>query len=231
MVARGDLGVEVPFEQLPQAQKRIVKVARKYKKICIVATEMLESMKHNPRPTRAEVTDVSNAVYNGTDAVMLSGETTTGEYVVETVDAMARICEFAESTIEYKNIFADKKLNTPTDAIIKAVAEAANSLDAKLIVIPTVSGKSAKLISNLEPSCPILALVGDDNTANQLALNFGVYAVKANIVNTMDELVDLSIEEAKKFMNLESGDNIIITGGLVAGKIGFTNLMKIETIK
>lgn len=231
MVARGDLGVEVPFEDLPICQKKIVKTCRAHKKICIVATEMLESMKHNPRPTRAEVTDVANAVYNGTDAVMLSGETTTGEYVVETVAAMAKICEHIEGSIEYKNIFADKKVETATDAIMKSVAEAANSLGAKLIVVPSVSGKSARLISNLEPSCPILALVGDEETANLLALNYGVYAKVCDIKNDMDELVDLSVEEAKKFMDLKSGDNVIVTGGLVAGKIGFTNLMKIETIK
>ena len=230
MVARGDLGVEIPFEDLPLCQKRIVKVARKYRKICIVATEMLESMKHNPRPTRAEVTDISNAVYNGTDAVMLSGETTTGEYPVETVEAMARICEHIESSIDYKNIFADDKVNTPTDAIIKSVAEAANSLGAKLIVVPTISGTSAKLISNLEPSCPILALVKNESVANQLALNYGIYAKVADIVFDMDELVNLAIKEAKSFVNLQKGDNIIVTGGLVAGKIGFTNLMKIETI-
>ena len=230
MVARGDLGVEVPFEDLPICQKRIVKTGRKYKKMVIVATEMLESMKHNPRPTRAEVTDISYAVYNGTDAVMLSGETTTGDYVVETVDAMAKIAEHIEESIVYKNIFADKQVETPTDAIIKAVAEAANSLKTKLIVIPTISGSSARLISNLEPSCPILALVKDEETANQLALNYGVYAKVVDTQKDMDSLVELSIKEAKEFMDLKTGDNIIVTGGLVAGKIGFTNLMKIETI-
>lgn len=230
MVARGDLGVEVPFEELPICQKKIVKAGRKHKKIVIVATEMLESMKHNPRPTRAEVTDISYAVYNGTDAVMLSGETTTGDYVVETVDAMARIAENIENSIVYKNIFAEQKVQTPTDAIMKSVAEAANSLNAKLIVVPTITGKSARLISNLEPSCPILALVKDEATANQLALNYGVYAKVVDTKKDMDELVNLSIEEAKEFMNLQQGDNIIVTGGLVAGKIGFTNLMKIETI-
>lgn len=230
MVARGDLGVEVPMEELPIAQKKIVKMARKYKKICIVATEMLESMKHNPRPTRAEVTDIANAVYNGTDAVMLSGETTTGEYPVETVRSMASICEHIESSITYSNIFADKKVENATDAIVKSVAEAANSLDAKLIVVPTISGTSARLISNLEPSCPILALVGSEEVANQLSLNYGIYAKVVNIVSDMDELVALAINEAREFTKLENGDNIIVTGGLVAGKIGFTNLMKIETI-
>ena len=231
MVARGDLGVEVPFEQLPIYQKRIVKTCRRLKKMCIVATEMLESMKHNSRPTRAEVTDVTNAVYNGTDAVMLSGETTTGEFVVETVEAMSRICEYTEKSIDYKNIFAEEKVETPTDAIIKSVATAANSLDVKLIVVPTISGTSAKLISNLEPKCPILALVSDDNIANKLTLNYGVYTKVVDIVNDIDELVDMSIKEAKEFVKLEQGDNIIVTGGLVDGKIGFTNLMKIETIK
>ena len=230
MVARGDLGVEVPMYLLPICQKKIVKACRAHKKMCIVATEMLESMKHNPRPTRAEVTDVANAVYNGTDAVMLSGETTTGDYVCETVKAMADICENIEASIEYNNVFADKTVDNARDAIVKSVATAANSLDAKLIVVPTVSGTSARLISNLEPKCPILALVGSEDAANKLAVNYGVYAKVVPMVKEMDELIDLSIKEAKEFMNLNEGDNIIITGGLVAGKIGFTNLMKIETI-
>ena len=232
MVARGDLGVEVPMEDLPICQKRIVSTCRKNKKICIVATEMLESMKHNPRPTRAEVTDVANAVYNGTDAVMLSGETTTGEYPVETVAHMASICEHIESSISYHNIFADKTVDSPTDAIIKAVAEAANSLDAKLIVVPTISGTSARLISNLEPSCPILALVTDSKIANMLALNYGVYSKVVNYFDDMDEIFIRSLEEAKKFIDLKEGDNIIITGGFGAkdGNTVPTNLMKIETI-
>ena len=230
MVARGDLGVEVPMSDLPICQKKIVKLCRQYKKMCIVATEMLESMKHNPRPTRAEVTDVANAVYNGTDAVMLSGETTTGEYVVETVKSMADICEHIEESIDYKNIFAEKKVENATDAVIKSVATAANSLDAKLIVVPTISGTSARLISNLEPKCPILALVGNDDVANKLSLNYGVYCKVIDVANDLDELMDICINEAKEFIQLNEGDNIVITGGLVAGKIGFTNLMKIETI-
>jgi len=230
MVARGDLGVEVPMYLLPICQKRIVKACRQNRKMCIVATEMLESMKHNPRPTRAEVTDVANAVYNGTDAVMLSGETTTGEYPVETVRHMAEICEHIEESIDYKNIFADKKVDNAKDAIVKSVATAANSLDAKLIVVPTVTGTSARLISNLEPKCPILALVGSEDAANKLAVNYGVYAKVVPMVKDMDELMELCVKEAKEFTNLSEGDNIVITGGLVAGKIGFTNLMKIETI-
>lgn len=231
MVARGDLGVEVPMADLPICQKRIVKTCRANKKMCIVATEMLESMKHNPRPTRAEVTDVANAVYNGTDAVMLSGETTTGEFPVETVRHMAEICEHIESSIDYKNIFADKKVENAKEAIVKAIATAANSLDAKLIVVPTVTGTSARLISNLEPKCPILALVGSEDAANKLAINYGVYTKVVPTMNDLDELIDLCIKEAKEFTELNSGDNIVVTGGLVDGKIGFTNLMKIETIR
>ena len=234
MVARGDLGVEVPMEDLPICQKKIVKVARKYKKICIVATEMLESMKHNPRPTRAEVTDISYAVYNGTDAVMLSGETTTGEYPVETVKAMANVCEHIEESINYKNIFAETEVNNPTDAVVKAVAEAANSLDAKLIVVPTLSGVSARLISNLEPICPVLALVSDEKIANQLALNYGVYTKVVKFYENIDVIIEESIKEAKNFVSLESGDHVIITGGFKphnTDKVAVnTNFMKIEII-
>ena len=231
MVARGDLGVEVPMSDLPICQKRIVKTCRANKKMCIVATEMLESMKHNPRPTRAEVTDVANAVYNGTDAVMLSGETTTGEFPVETVRHMAEICEHIENSIDYKNIFADKKVENAKEAIVKSVATAANSLDAKLIVVPTVTGTSARLISNLEPKCPILALVGSEDAANKLAVNYGVYAKVVPTMSDLDDLIALCIKEAKEFTEFNSGDNMVITGGLVDGKIGFTNLMKIETVK
>lgn len=234
MVARGDLGVEVPMADLPICQKRIVKVARKYNKICIVATEMLESMKHNPRPTRAEVTDVANAVYNGTDAIMLSGETTTGEYPIETVRNMAEIAVHIEESIVYKNIFASDEVTTPTDAIIKSVAEAANSLNAKLIVVPTISGTSARLISNLEPICPILALVRDENMAASLALNYGVKTKIIDELNDIDEIFTTSVEEAKKLMELNEGDHIIITGGFRAKEMNNTpiptNLMKIHTI-
>ena len=233
MVARGDLGVEVPMADLPIYQKRIVKLCRKYKKLCIVATEMLESMKSNPRPTRAEVTDVANAVYNGTDAVMLSGETTVGKYPVETVRYMADICENIEESIDYKNIFAQKNVESATDSIVKSVAESANSLSAKLIVVPTISGSSARLISNLEPSCPILALVTDEKVGNSLSLNYGVYTRKVDYWNNMNEIFDESLEESKKFTELNKGDSIIITGGFNnknSKEFVPTNLMKIETI-
>ena len=191
-------------------------------------------MKHNPRPTRAEVTDVANAVYNGTDAIMLSGETTTGEFPVETVAAMADIAKNIEESIIYKNIFASQEVDTPTDAIIKSVAEAANSLNAKLIVVPTITGVSARLISNLEPKCPILALVRDEETAASLALNYGVKTKVINYLNNIDEIFANALEEAKKLMDFNEGDHIIITGGFKSNETGNapipTNLMKIHTI-
>ena len=143
---------------------------------------------------------------------------------------MAEICEHIENSIDYKNIFADKTVENAKEAIVKSVATAANSLNAKLIVVPTVTGGSARLISNLEPTCPILALVGSEDAANKLAVNYGVYAKVVPTMNDLDELLDLCVKEAKEFTELNTGDNIVITGGLVAGKIGFTNLMKIETI-
>lgn len=234
MVARGDLGVEVPMEDLPICQKKIAGVCRKYGKICIVATEMLESMKKNPRPTRAEVTDIANAVYIGADAVMLSGETTTGNYPVEAVTHMANICEHIEDNHDYYNIYAKEKAINPTDAIAKSVSAMANDLKAKLIVIPTLTGYSAKLVSNFEPSCPILALTTDESVANSLTLNYGVFAKIVRKYNNTDEILSEAKLEAEKFMPLEKNDIVIITGGFHNEKdnteIVKTNLMKIEVI-
>ncbi len=234
MVARGDLGVEVSMYELPIYQKMIATTCRNHNIICIVATEMLESMKHNPRPTRAEVTDIANAVYNGADAVMLSGETTTGEYPVEAVKCMAEVCEHIEKSITYKNIFSKQISLTPTDAVVKGIVEASNSINAKLIVVPTFSGLSAQLVSNLEPNAPILALVSSKEVAYSLQANYGVYTKVVGYYNTMDEMFLNAVEEAKSFIKLESGDNIIITGGFKANNPNSdsvaTNLMKIETI-
>lgn len=234
MVARGDLGVEVSMYELPIYQKMIAATCRNHNIICIVATEMLESMKHNPRPTRAEVTDIANAVYNGTDAVMLSGETTTGKYPVEAVRCMAEVCEHIEKSITYKNIFAKSLSQTPTDAVVKGIVEAANSINAKLIVVPTFSGLSAKLISNLEPNAPILALVSNKDVAYSLQANYGISTKVVGYYSTMDEMFAKALAEAKEFMSLKSGDNIIITGGFKANNPNSdsvpTNLMKIETI-
>lgn len=231
MVARGDLGVEVPMEDLPVYQKRIVSACRKHNKVCIVATEMLESMKHNSRPTRAEVTDIANAVYNGADAVMLSGETTTGEYPVEAVAYMAKICEHIESSHEYNNIYAKPKASTIAESMCYNVAASANELNAKVIIVPTKSGLSARLISNLEPICPILVLTYNEQTARCLALNYGVYTLCINEVKTLDEIMELSREVAIDWLGLKQGDIIVTTGGFHAiPNNGETNLMKIDAI-
>ena len=230
MVARGDLGVEVPMEQLPVIQKRIVKECRKYGKICIVATEMLESMKKNARPTRAEVSDVANAVLDGTDAVMLSGETTTGKYPAETVGYMANICESTENFYEFNQEVELGRIDT-TEAIAKCVISSASMLNAKAIVASTVSGYSAKKISNLKPHATILATCTTEEVARSLALNWGVYPIIVPVYETTDEIVGTAKREAIKFFDLKENDVIVITGGFnIQGKEKTTNFLKIEKI-
>lgn len=230
MVARGDLGVEAPMEQLPILQQQIIKECRKQGKFCIVATEMLESMKKNSRPTRAEVSDVFNAVKNGADAVMLSGETTTGNYPIETVGYMAKICETAESNLEY-NINIEHVSKTIEGAIATNVVETAHLLDSKLIVAATMSGKTARIISNLRPSCPILATCTTENVARSLMLNWGVYPVLTNPYVSTDEIVNDGKSKALEFINMNSNDIILITGGFPNNtEVKSTNFMKIEKI-
>ena len=230
MVARGDLGVEAPMELLPILQQQIIKECRKQGKFCIVATEMLESMKKNSRPTRAEVSDVFNAVKNGADAVMLSGETTMGNYPIETVGYMAKICETAESNLEY-NINIEHVSKTIEGAIATNVVETAHLLDAKLIVAATMSGKTARVISNLRPSCPILATCTTDSVARSLMLNWGVYPVLTNPYSSTDEIVNDGKSKALDFVEMNSSDIILITGGFPNNtEVKSTNFMKIEKI-
>lgn len=227
MVARGDLGVEVSMQQVPFIQKSIIDECRKKGKIAIVATEMLESMTNNPRPTRAEITDVANSVLNNTDAVMLSGETTIGKYPVETVEIMANICESAEEHLNYDVDF--KKINKNIkNAIASSVVETANIIDAKLIVATTMTGKTARVISNLRSKCPILASVTTEKVARSLSLSFGVYPKITKLYETTDEIVNDAIKSAKKFVRLKKEDYVIITGAMP--KNSPTNFMKIEKI-
>ena len=213
MVARGDLGVEVPLQRLPIYQKTIIKRCREYGKICIVATEMLESMKKNVRPTRAEVSDIANAVLDGTDAVMLSGETTTGAHPIEVVKYMAEICENAESYYEYSNSFNSVREIDITETIAKSVVDSSSLLDVKAIVAATMSGYSARKISNLKPNSIILATCPTPSVARSLALNWGVYTKVVNVYDSTDEIVADAKVKAKEFLNLKDGDIIIITGG------------------
>lgn len=234
MVARGDLGVEVPIQKLPIIQKNMIKKCREKEKFVIVATEMLASMYTNPRPTRAEVSDISNAVLDGTDAVMLSGESTIGKHPIESVKYMADICNETEKYSEYTN---EMKLNYSkskdiTEAIASAVLTSVYSLEVKAIVVPTTGGHSAMVMSNLRPNSIILAICPNEKIARKLALNYGVYPKILNINdNDMDDVVHQCKKEAKEFLALKEKDIVIITGGIHDDPyIKQTNFLKIEEI-
>ena len=231
MVARGDLGTEVPSEMVPIYQKQMINTCRRLGKISIVATEMLETMMDNIRPKRAETSDIANAVLDGTDAVMLSGETTVGKHPIETVAAMANICETTEKYASFDYAFDIESLDNITKSIASNVVLSNNALGAKLICAATISGRTARVISNLKPDAPILALCTDEKTGRRLALNWGVYAGTLPFLDTTDEVLTRSVEKAKEFMELNEGDLIVITGGFPNTETKrITNLMKIEEI-
>lgn len=230
MVARGDLGVEVPAPKLPYYQRYMVKKCRENGKIAIVATEMLESMKKNIRPTRAEISDVANAVMNGTDAVMLSGETTTGNFPVETVTHMADICKTTEQYFDYDKAIGESNESNVTNAICGGAVYAANSLNAKVIVSTSLSGASTRAVSNLLPKSFVLANVTSQDIANKLALNYAVYPKVVSHFDSTDKIVEKALEEAKEFMNLKTDDVVVITGGFPMENLKNVNFMKIEVI-
>lgn len=230
MVARGDLGVEVPMEQLPTIQKRLVNLANKYGKICIVATEMLASMEFSPRPTRAEVSDVANAILDGTDAIMLSGETASGDFPVETVSIMSKIA--LETEKNYKSSIVDyHDEDLPiTKVIASSVKNAADKLNCKNIVAATTSGYTAKVISKYRPNCIIIATSQNVDTVRSLSLNYGIYPVLVPQFDNTDDIVNNAVEVSKKFNSLQKNDKIIITGGFPNNNTKHTNFMKIENI-
>ncbi len=231
MVARGDLGTEIPSEVVPIEQKKMIKTCRRRNKICIVATEMLETMMENARPKRAETSDIANAVLDGTDAVMLSGETTVGKHPIETVEAMARICEVTEKYADYNYVEEMRFVANARDAIATAVVDTANRLNAKLITTATVHGRTARLISNFRPKAPILALTPSEKDGRRLMLNYGIYPVLMPLMNSTDEVLEHSVETAKEFTELSQGDIVVITGGFPnTDENRTTNLMKIEII-
>lgn len=231
MVARGDLGVEVPMKELPIIQKKIIEKCRKAGKFCIVATEMLASMYKNARPTRAEVTDIANAVLDGTDAVMLSGETTTGKYPIEAVRYMAEIVENTEKYLDYENIVKPEYEADITDTIARSVVDASNMLDVKVIVAATLSGLTAKKISNLRPKTIILAACPTEKVAHLLSLRFGVYTTLLPVYESTDDMVEEAINKTKNFMDLKENDLIVVTGGFPNNApIKSTNFLKIEKI-
>ena len=230
MVARGDLGVEVPMQQLPKFQKLMVQKCREKGKFVVVATEMLESMKKSARPTRAEVSDVANAVLDGTDAVMLSGETTVGKFPVEVVTYMANICEETESYYDYDCPFDSEREASITETIANSVFSATRVLDVKAIVATTECGDTARRISNLKPECITLAATQDEKVAQTLALNYGVYPIIVKNYDDTDKMIAEVKEKAIQALNLQKGDKIIITGGFPKCGKHLTNLMKIEEV-
>ncbi|MBE6485226.1 MAG: pyruvate kinase [Methanosphaera stadtmanae] len=230
MVARGDLGVEVSLEKLPMLQKNIIKKCREKGKFAIVATEMLASMYENPRPTRAEVSDVANAILDGTDCVMLSGETTVGKYPIESVVIMSRICEYVESTIDYTKHIAYKGTIGVSDTIAKLVVDAVEYSDIKAVVTPTLTGSSARKISNLRPNTTILACCPSNHIAEKVVLNFGVKTTITKIYENTDEMIENSRKIAQKEFNLNKEDLIVVTGGFPLGKAEETNDIRIVEI-
>ncbi len=230
MIARGDLGVEVPMEELPVLQKTIIQKCRENGKFAIVATEMLASMYTSPRPTRAEVSDIANAVIDGTDCVMLSGETTIGKYPVQAVKIMSRICEHVESTIDYTKHTAYKRKIGVSDTIAKLVVDAVEYDDIKLIVTTTMTGFTARKISNLRPNSMILACCPSSHIAEKVALNFGVRPIVTEIFDSTDEMVEYAKNVARKVFNLQTGDLIVVTGGFPLGQTRTTNYIRIVEV-
>ncbi len=232
MIGRGDLGVEIPFEELPYVQKYLVTECRLLGKRVITATEMLESMIHNPRPTRAEISDVANAVYDGTSAVMLSGETAAGKYPVESVKTMAKIAEETEKHIHYDKRFRSTEfhIKNTVDAISHATCGMAIDLQADGIVACTLTGITARMISRFRPPVDIIGLTTNRKVWYKLALSWGVTPVMSGTFTSTDVLFYHATETAKKVFDLQPGDHIIITGGHVSGVSGNTSLIKVETI-
>ena len=232
MVARGDLGVEIPYVELPNIQKHIISECRIHGKRVITATEMLESMIHNPRPTRAEISDVANAVYDGTSAVMLSGETAAGNFPVQSVNAMAKIVEHAENHIEYIQSIdiASFEINTMAEALSHSAATLAQDLKAKAIVVCTRTGATARKVSRFRPNINIIGITTDIHAYRQLALSWGVKPFITDEYSSIDILFYFAKDIAKKSGLVKKGDTIVITGGTPNGKSGNSNLINVETI-
>ena len=232
MIGRGDMGVEIPFEELPAVQKQLITECRLLGKRVITATEMLESMINNPRPTRAEISDVANAVYDGTSAVMLSGETAVGKYPDLTIRTMARIAEKTEQSINYKKRFlsADFRIKNTVDAMSHAICGISMDIDAKAIVVCSLSGMTARMVSRFRSPVDIIGLCVDERIWRQLSLSWGVTPRMCEIYPSTEVLFYTAKRDAKHTFNLKPGYSIVITGGATNGTSGNTNLIKVENI-
>lgn len=233
MVARGDLGVEIPAEEVPLVQKRIIEKCNVAGKPVITATQMLDSMQRNPRPTRAEASDVANAIFDGTDAIMLSGETAAGKYPVESVLTMSRIAEKAESALNYRELFLKQRIaqeTSVTEAISQSVAISALDLNAKAIISSTESGQTARMVSKYRPNAPIIAVTTQDRTLRRMALVWGVTPVKGEQASSTDEMFEYALQGGEKSGLVKSGDLVVITAGVPLGQSGSTNLVKVSVM-
>lgn len=234
MIARGDMGVEIPFEKIPAIQKSLIYKGYRAGKQVITATQMLESMITNPRPTRAEITDVANAIYDGTSAIMLSGETATGAFPIDTVKTMALIAETTEKNIDYKHQFSNNSKSDSNDSIADAIAHAtvttAHDLNAKAIITVTKGGGTARLISKYRPQAMIIGCTTSEKVCRQLNMSWGITPYVIDEKSNTDELFAVAVETAEKRMLVENGDIAVITAGVPIGVSGTTNLMKVEKV-
>jgi len=232
MIARGDLGVEIPFVEVPAVQKKLTRICRMLGKRVITATEMLESMIQNPRPTRAEISDVANAVYDGTSCVMLSGESAAGKYPVEAVKAMAEIAEYTEQHTDYIQRFRSTEYigKDNLDCISHAVCSMALDVKAKAVVVCSVSGKTAMLVSRFRTPVNIIGMTTDKKIWRRLSMSWGVTPVMAEMFPSMDVMFYYAKKATAEVLDLQPGDNILLTGGAINGRGGNTDTIKIETI-
>ena len=232
MVARGDLGVEIPFEELPAIQKQLITKCRLLGKRVITATEMLESMISNIRPTRAEISDVANAVYDGASAIMLSGETAAGKYPVLAVETMSRIATETEKHVAYSDMFqkSEFRIHNVVDAISHAVCGMSIDIGAKLIVVSSLSGRTVRMVSRFRSPADILGVTTNEKTWRKLALSWGVTPALSEQYDSTDVLFFSAKNLARRMFNLQKGDRLVITGGLTNGTSGNTNMLKAEVI-
>lgn len=232
LIGRGDMGVEIPFEEIPSIQKKLITKCRLLGKRVITATEMLESMIHNARPTRAEISDVANAVCDGTSAIMLSGETAAGKYPVLAVETMSKIAQEAESHIDYEKVFRNSefKIKNTVDAVSHATCGMAIDINAKAIIVCSMSGMTARMVSRFRCPVDILGVTTDETSYYKLALSWGVKPVLSEVFDSTDVLFYNARIKAIENMDLVKDDKIVITGGITNGQSGNTNLIKVEKI-
>ena len=233
MIARGDMGVEIPSEEVPVLQKKIIKQASNSGKPVITATQMLDSMMKNPRPTRAETTDVANAIYDGTGAIMLSGETAAGKYPIQALQTMVRIAERTEEDIDYvKRFQAIETEANPnvTSAISHATCTTAHDLNAKAIITVTTSGGTARNISQYRPACPIIGCATHPQVCRQLNLAWGITPIHIREEEDTFVLFDQAVKQVKEHGYVETGDLTVITAGVPLGIVGTSNLLKVQIV-